>query len=806
MYRKMKTGKPTTSLRASHIPYAGKLILPLVLMMMICWPLKSNEPMGTDSVQSKMECLYDGTQKVYLQVNKNIYISGEEVLFKAFLVNASDSRPDTVCKILYMVLVNSCNQKISAIRLNLHQGTCQGYFVLPDTLTTGYYRISAFTNSMRNFSHDLYFSSRIFVGNQGDDKMDNLITDEPQSQEDLNFSVFPESGKLLEGISNRVVFRFSGPIWKPGQSVEIISDLKGTIATVPLDGSGMGEMMLTPQAGEKYVARFQNREFPFNLSGTSGFNLKVLLKENRGIDVKIQTNIKENISNPLHLIRYSEGSVTIDIPVFFTGDSVLVSLTEGKAGKGIVHLCLLNSSMDLLCERTFYRPDALQDIILPLKSGTYGTRQKVQIAVHVPSAALRSGRIHLSANVSQIPDSGSLVQNGNLNNTFLFSEFGKNNISELHWDSITNQTVDRFLISHKSIRYSWENIIQHAPVCNNMPETTGYIISGKVVTKSNEPVPRVCVYLSAPDSLVNLKYCYTDDHGRFRFRMNKFYDNRNLIFQITSTDIPEGTRIDLEDKFNDEPAKTAVVAGMPASLRSYLLQSRTLALVNKVYKPMFIHPLSVPETGSSQVYSSFYGLPDLKVFTSDYTELDNFNEIAKNILPGVNYSGNTHKLRVMDIPSEGMQKEEAMLFLNNIPFPDPVFVSKLDSRLIRKIELKKNHLLFGELDIYGIVAITTNQKDVYALDPGHTSLVFPNKVNDLPIMVSGPDYDGKRIEMETLPDFRQTLYWNPEIEIINGMANLEFYTSDVKGLFSIELAGITSDGHHLSGQARIKVQ
>ena len=187
-------------------------------------------------------------------------------------------------------------------------------------------------------------------------------------------------------------------------------------------------------------------------------------------------------------------------------------------------------------------------------------------------------------------------------------------------------------------------------------------------------------------------------------------------------------------------------------------------------------------------------------------ELDNFNEIAKNILPGINYSAGTHKLRVLNVPSHSLFKEEAMLFLNNIPFPDPIFVSKLDSRLIRKIELNNNHLLFGELNIYGIVAIETNQKNVYAMDAGHASLVFPNRVNDLPISVYGPEYKENAQETETLPDFRQTLYWNPEFELINGQATLEFYTSDVKGEFTIELEGITSDGQPLSGQARIEVQ
>jgi hypothetical protein len=803
----MKTFKPIFNLHFKVISSANKLMVAAVCTFLFCLCLKSYAQIDINSIDCRLQCYLSGTEKVFLHLNKDTYISGEEVLFKAYLTKGPDFKPDTLCKVLYMVVKNCNNQIINGLRLNLNRGTCQGHFQLPDTLATGYYTISAFTNRMRNFSHDLYFTSRIFVGNQGDDKMDKLVTDVPENHDNEVFSVFPESGKLLEGLCNRVVFLFSGYREGPGQQAAIFSNLKGMIATVPVNARGMGEIFITPQPGERFYVSFHNREYPFNMIATTGYMLKVLLNTLEGIDIKIQTNIRNRSFDPLHLVCYSEGLKAIVIPIHLTGDSSRVSLSASKLGNGIVHLCLLDSSRNLLCERLIFRQVSLQGISLQTNSGTYGCRQKVQLAVRVPSSSGRSANILLSANVSQkFPLSGSSNQNGNISNTFLFSEFGNSNTSVLRGDSLTDHTIDQFLISHNSRLYSWENIFQNSKLqCQSLPETAGYIVSGKVITKSNEPVPGACVYLSAPDSFVNLKYCYTDDFGRFLFRLGKFYDNKNLVFQVKTLDIPDGARIELEDKFNDELTKPSVIREMPPDLRNYLLQSRIISLVNKVYKPLCIKSLPAAQTGQTGISSNFYGLPDVTVLTSEYLELDNFNEIVKNILPGINYSANSHKLRVLDVPSHALFKEDAMLFLNNIPFPDPVFISKLDSRLIRKIEVNRNHFLLGELNIYGIVAIVTIQKNIYAMDAGYASLVFPNKVNDVPISVSGPDYNRNAQETETLPDFRQTLCWNPEFEVINGQANLEFYTSDVKGVFTIEVEGITSEGQLLSGQAQIEV-
>ncbi len=136
----------------------------------------------------------------------------------------------------------------------------------------------------------------------------------------------------------------------------------------------------------------------------------------------------------------------------------------------------------------------------------------------------------------------------------------------------------------------------------------------------------------------------------------------------------------------------------------------------------------------------FLWFPDATIYLSDYDELEDFKEIVRNILPGVFYNRSENKVRVIDRGTQTLWPNEALVLLNNIPFPDPAFIAKLGSKQIKKIDLKKNHIIYGNIDLYGILSITTNQKNVYALNPSFANITIPNIVRNVPVILTGPDY------------------------------------------------------------------
>jgi hypothetical protein len=80
-------------------------------------------------------------------------------------------------------------------------------------------------------------------------------------------------------------------------------------------------------------------------------------------------------------------------------------------------------------------------------------------------------------------------------------------------------------------------------------------------------------------------------------------------------------------------------------------------------------------------------------------------------------------------------------------------------------------------------------------------VVLPYMVVEKPSLFIAPDYSSERNRMSRIPDLRNTLYWNPLVTTnINGEAEIEFWTSDLPGNYTINLQGITETGVKISMQ------
>ena len=104
-------------------------------------------------------------EKVYLHTDKPYYASGDEIWFKAYVLNAKDLRFSPQSNLLYVELLDQKNQLKKRIRIPLAIGTGWGNFSLPDTLKEGNYRIRAYTNWMRNFDPEFYYDHIFKIGN-----------------------------------------------------------------------------------------------------------------------------------------------------------------------------------------------------------------------------------------------------------------------------------------------------------------------------------------------------------------------------------------------------------------------------------------------------------------------------------------------------------------------------------------------------------------------------------------------------------------------------------------------------------------
>jgi hypothetical protein len=126
-------------------------------------------------------------EEVWLHTDRDSYISGEPVWLAAYLFDRESDNLPTGNSTIYIELINSSLMPVIQKKISLLNGTGNGSFILPDTLSTGRYLLRAYTNWMKNFLPVNCFMKEVDIYN-------------------------PVNNRILKGIAG------TGPEVKPGNN------------------------------------------------------------------------------------------------------------------------------------------------------------------------------------------------------------------------------------------------------------------------------------------------------------------------------------------------------------------------------------------------------------------------------------------------------------------------------------------------------------------------------------------------------------------------------------------------------------
>lgn len=115
---------------------------------------------------------YTPQEKVYLHSDKPYYSAGEEIWFKAYLVNASTHKPNTKSQFIYVELIDNSDSVITRVKIRKDSLTgFDGNIKLSPEIQEGTYNLRAYTYWMQNVPVDFFYSKNIFIGNNIDDRI-----------------------------------------------------------------------------------------------------------------------------------------------------------------------------------------------------------------------------------------------------------------------------------------------------------------------------------------------------------------------------------------------------------------------------------------------------------------------------------------------------------------------------------------------------------------------------------------------------------------------------------------------------------
>ena len=105
------------------------------------------------------------SEKIYLQSDRNAYVTGENIFFKAYYFLNGTFKKDSISRIVYVDLVDKNGQSQTSGKYPIENGMANGNLSIPQGLTSGYYTVYAYTKWMMNFDKDCFFSKKIYIIN-----------------------------------------------------------------------------------------------------------------------------------------------------------------------------------------------------------------------------------------------------------------------------------------------------------------------------------------------------------------------------------------------------------------------------------------------------------------------------------------------------------------------------------------------------------------------------------------------------------------------------------------------------------------
>jgi len=333
-------------------------------------------------------------------------------------------------------------------------------------------------------------------------------------------------------------------------------------------------------------------------------------------------------------------------------------------------------------------------------------------------------------------------------------------------------------------------------------ENRGIIISGIVTDKGSMlPATGITVCLTIPDSIPGFQYYQTKTDGRFYFSVNNYFGAVPAVVQCFGNSSSQRLKIKLDDLFAPPDKLTELsVVPLTESFKSDIAQKVDAVTFQKIFNENNLTLLSAPKR-KLDTYP-YYGKPSNTVNPHLFIDLPNFNEVSKELLPGVKFRNynNEPTMKVINSASRLYFDDQPLVLIDGIPIRDLNMIKDMGTADIKRVDICQSERFYGDLRFPGVVAIYTTKVD-YSQLPESDQLVRINlETIQVPVTLAQPGNPES-----TVPDLRQVIYWNPSI-VPSGNLSVNCTTSSIVGQFKLVIRGKLKNGTTVFAEKQFEVK
>lgn len=774
-------------------------------------------------------------EKAYLHLDKTFYVAGDDIWYRAYLVNAQNNAPIYTSNNLYVELISTNATLIEKQLIRLDNGLGKGDFKLPDTLKTGIYRIRAYTNWMRNFGDNFIFEKQITIGSKLTEnlpttkvtKSTNTIQNITTNQtDDARMQFFPEGGSLIVGVTSIVAFKAEDANGK-GILVQgtIVDSKSKIIASFKSNNLGMGSLQITPIDGEVYDVKtttLTNKTIisylPIPLA--RGITISSKNLDSATLEIRIKTNKATLLAlqNQLLTIEIKHtGKKYIEDSVRLTAEELVIKLPTFILPEGVAIITLLDEKRRPNSERLIYIDRSyMTNFSMSINNKIAALQDNTIVNINILNAIGKP----LKANLSMAVVDGTIVptQKTNIVSYLLLQSELKGDIenADKYFDKSNPnrlQQLDVLLLTQGWRDFIWPRLAQQGITIKYLPEA-GITVSGLVKKAGSEkPLGSIAnITLRAPQANGNkLFLTQTDSSGRY------YFDGLDMMgvqkLRLTAKD-GKGKNIgviSVDELFknplpikalpiNEQMVDTSLafkIFTLEANSRASELNKIKLAEISELPGVTVISRKEKIKLLSDGMAMDA-GYKD-SIFTPDAIDIKLYETLENYLFHKINGA-------IVDVDSGGV-------YFGGLGKVRPRFIVDNREDLFETLDFFRLTVnVISKIVVQHLVSATDPTRDIYiinlTLKPEANQQQNPNIINT---QVNGY-YQARQFYIPqpkatiTNNSFLTTQFWMPDVETVNGNAKVVISNKNISTKWSIIVEGITETGNPIYGIVNYEVK
>lgn len=761
-------------------------------------------------------------EKAYLHTDRENYIAGETVWFKAYL--SSNFYPDTISTTLYVELVNESSKILDRKIIPVFWGAARGQLDIPDSLSSGNYIIRAYSATMLNQTADFVFKRSVFIYGNNNKKGTNI-----PAAGIIRVEFFPEGGTLVNEVANAVAFKATNENGLPVTIYGSLYNDKQQLLSFHSYHNGMGMIEFTPAINEKYYFLLEGHpltKYYLPDATDKGIALAVVTNQ-RELQFEIHQSIKDPAFQAAYIIGQMQHRVIFRQELTPGKQTINGFVNTKNLNSGIIQLTVFNSDGIPLGERLCFidNKEYVQPAELVTDTISFAAKGKNHFSLLMKDTIVGNFSVSITDPAYDIlPD-----RDNNIFSSLLLTSDIKGYVHNPAWyfkanNDSARRAIDLVMMTNGWRRFKWDDLIKNNKTPESNYKDLSYItLTGRAnLLDSKKPFAEKDLLISIynADSTSTFQLVNTDAQGYFRIDSMFFWGTTRLLFSDSRGKKSQYIEVKMSADSLAKHFSFPLMGKFPSLINDSLVGFRKAALamdydVIQKASGIMLEGVTIkgkrkktPTEEIEEKYTSglFTGMSDQTldlVNTIETLSQRNIFEYLQSRVPSITISNagqfqTDYVLYYRGGATTSLTNPAPMVLYLDEMRTDAAIIANLRPSDIALVKVYSHFVGAPGNGVGGVLSIYTKKgEDLRAAD---VSAVYEAYYKGYSVSKEfySPDYKVEPAQ-QSKADNRITLQWMPDVFIsdVNPIIPLSFYNSDRTKQYKIVIEGMTTDGKML---------